>query len=129
HGSYQLFGSRAQDGKRALASRAQLRTRFEREAGLEHGRVIGRLLAGKPQIGLAEPFKGRKSVGLSPVPGRHEYSLEQIEAAPRHIDQKLVAVAEMPVGRRRAHSGKARSLGEGEARGAFFGNELERGAH
>ena len=54
--------------------------------------------------------------------------LEQLEAAARHIGHQRVAVAEMAIGRRRADPGRARRVGEGEARRPFSRDQLERGA-
>src|SRR5215471_6551726 len=59
---------------------------------------------------------------------RAQAYLELIEAAPCHVDQQLVAVAEMPVGCRRAHSCPAGSFREGKAGGALLRDQFQRGA-
>src|SRR5262249_28432986 len=51
---------------------------------------------------------------------------ESIEAAACYVDQQLVAVAKMPVGRRRAHSCPASSFREGEAGGALLRDQFQR---
>src|SRR5262249_56678979 len=48
------------------------------------------------------------------------------EAALRHIGHELVAIAEMPVGRRRTDPGPARRLSEGEAGGPLLRNQFQR---
>src|SRR5262249_46448351 len=51
------------------------------------------------------------------------------EAAPRDVRHQLVAIAEVPIRRRRADAGPARGFSKGEARGPFFGDQFERGTH
>ena len=53
--------------------------------------------------------------------------LEQLETAPRDIGDQRVAVAKMPVGRRRADPGRARRVGKGEPGWAFLRDQVERG--
>ena len=86
-----------------------------RNAGFEHRRVERRLGAGEFEIGLAEPVQRGESVGAAVVPGPRQRRLELLEAAQRHTRHQFVAVAEMPIGRRRADAGEARRLGESEA--------------
>ena len=50
-----------------------------------------------------------------------------LEAALGDVGHQGVAVAEMAVGRGRADAGLARGLGEGEARRALLGNQVEGG--
>ena len=65
-------------------------------------------------------------VGAAVVPGARQRRLELLEAAQRDARHQLVAVAEMPIGRRRADAGQARRLGEGEAGRALLGDQLQR---
>ena len=88
----------------------------DRNAGFEHRRVERRLGAGEFEIGLAEPIQRSERVGASAVPGARQRRLELLEAAQRHARHQLVAVAEMPIGRRRADAGEARGLRESESR-------------
>src|SRR4029453_8388655 len=48
------------------------------------------------------------------------------EAAPRHVGHELVAVAEVPVGRRRTDPGPARRLRKGEAGGPLLRDQFQR---
>jgi len=68
----------------------------------------------------------REGVGAAVVPGAREHCFELVEAAPRHIAHELVAIAEMPVGRRRADPGPARRLSEGEAGGPLLRDQFQR---
>src|SRR5262249_57016964 len=54
--------------------------------------------------------------------------LELIEAAAGDIGQQLVAIAKVPIGRRRADPRPARGFREGEAGGPFLGDQFEGGA-
>src|SRR5262249_45905311 len=87
------------------------------------------LVLGELQIGLADAVKGGERIGTTVVPGARQRNLELLEAAPRDVGQKLVAIAEMPVRRGRAHARPTRPLGKGEAGRALLRDQLERRAH
>ena len=59
---------------------------------------------------------------------RPQRSLKLLEAAPRHIDQQLVAVAIMPVRRGRADTSRTRRLRKGETRRSLAGDQVQRRA-
>ena len=128
HGGHEPFGGGAQHREGALARLAQFRVRLRRNAGLEHRRIIGRLVLGELQIGLADAVECREHVGTAAVPGRRKHGLELIKAAPRHVGQQLVAVAKMPVGRRRADPRPARRFREGKAGRTLLRDQFQRGA-
>ncbi len=127
-GRDQLLRRIAQHREGAVAALAQLRIGVDRNAGFEHRRVIGGLGARKGEIGFAEPVERRHRIGTAVVPGFGERRLELLEAAQRDVRQEFVAVAEMPVRRRRADAGPTGGLRKSEAGRAFFGNQLQRGA-
>ncbi len=120
------LGARAQHGEGALAELLQLGIVVERNPRLEHRRVIGRLLAGEGEIGLAQAQERRHRIRQALAPGMLQPRLEALEAALGHIGHELVAVAEMPVGRGLADTRRARRLGEGEAQRPLRRDQLER---
>src|SRR5262249_2918924 len=81
------------------------------------------------QIGAADALERGERLRTALVPGLREVSLEALEAAPRHIGHERVAVAKMAIGCRRTHAGRARGVGEGEASGAFLGDDVQRRAN
>ena len=89
---------------------------LERNAGLEHRRVIGGLAAGEVEIGATEALEGSGGIGQAVLPGGLERGLEELETTPRHVGDELLAVAEMAVRRRRTDARGPRGLGKGEAR-------------
>ena len=54
--------------------------------------------------------------------------LELLEAAQRDVGEKLVAVAEMAIGRGRTDARPARRLGKGETRRPLLRDQFQRGA-
>ena len=124
----EFFRRAAQHREGAVARLAQFRTGGERNAGLEHRRIVGRLGAGEFEIGFAQPVERGERVRAAVVPGPRQRRLELLEAAQRDAGQKLVAVAEMPIRRRRAHAGPARRFGKGEAGRPLLRDQFERGA-
>jgi hypothetical protein len=98
------------------------------DAGLEHGRIVGRLAPCESEIGFADTVEGCEGIWTAAVPSAFQRNPESIEAAPCYVDQQLVAVAEMPVGRRRAHSCPASSFREGEAGGSLLRDQFQRRA-
>src|SRR5262249_52864211 len=64
--------------------------------------------------------------GAAVVPGTRQRLGELVEAAPRHVDQEIVAVAEMPVRRGRTDARPARGLGEREPGRPLAGDQVER---
>ena len=101
---------------------------LERERGLEHGGVIGRLVAREGEIGAAEVFKCAQRIRAAFVPAPLEFGSEKVEPAPRHVRHQVVAVAEVSVGRARAHAGRARGFRHGESCRPLVGDQLERAA-
>jgi hypothetical protein len=67
-----------------------------------------------------------ESIWPAAVPSAFQRNRESIEAAPCHVDQQFVAVAEMPVGRSRTHSSPAGSFREGEAGGSLLRDQFQR---
>ena len=118
----------AQHLEGAVRRLAQPGIGVERDAGLEHRRVIGRLVAREMQVGAADILEGAIGVGPAVVPGAAQRALEQLEAAPGDVGEQRVAVAEMPVRRRRADPGPARRVGEGEPGRSLLRDQVERGA-
>src|SRR5262249_24934790 len=107
----------------------QLRTGVERNAGLEHRRVIGWLAAGEREISLAQTIERRERIGLAIVPRARERRLELLEATQRNARQQLVAIAKVPVRRSRAHARPARSFRKSETARPLLGNQLKCGAY
>src|SRR2546430_14624554 len=105
----------------------QVWTGVERNAGLEHGRVISGLAASKREIGLAQTIECRERVGPAIVPGARERSFELLEALQRNARQEFIAIAKVAIGGRRTYPRPARRFRKGEARGALLGNQFERG--
>ena len=54
---------------------------------------------GEGEIGPPQPVEGRLRIGPALVPGPRQRRLEDGEPARRDIRQKVVAVAEMAIGR------------------------------
>src|SRR5262249_2703776 len=75
----------------------------------------GGLVAGEGEIGAAELLEGGECIGRTVVPRLVERLCEALEAALRHVDHEGVAIAKMPVGRRRADARRTRGFREGEA--------------
>ena len=92
----------------------------ESEPRLEHGGVIGGLVAGEGEIGAADRLEGAQRIRAAVVPGRGQRGGEALEAAQGDLGQQRLGVAEMAVGRGRADAGQARRLGDGEAGRALF---------
>jgi hypothetical protein len=78
-------------------------------------------------MGFADPVKCREYIRTTAAPCTCQRSLELLEAAPRHVGQELVAVAEMPIGCGGAYSGPAGGLGKGNAGESFLRNQCQRG--
>ena len=123
----QRLGGAAQHREGALGGLAQPGIAVDRDADLEHRRVIGRLGAGESEIGAAEPLEGGERLRLAAIPGALQMRLEQFEPAPRDIGDQRLAVAEMAVGRCRADPGRARCVGKGEPGRPFLRDKAERG--
>src|SRR5262249_2179215 len=60
------------------------------------------------------------------VPGLRELLFELLEAALGDARQKLVAIAKVTIGRRRADAGHARGIGEGKPGRALLRDQVER---
>jgi len=88
--------------------------------------VVGGLGAREGEIGPADIVEGGERIGLAGGPAGREHRLEALEALARHVGQKRLAVAEVAIGRRRTDACGARGIGEGEARRAFFLDQLAR---
>ena len=86
---------------------------------LEHGGVVGGLVAGEREIGAADRLEGTQRIGAAVVPGGGQRGGEAVEAAQGDLGQQRLGVAEMAVGRGGADAGQARRLGDGEAGGAL----------
>ena len=86
---------------------------------LEHRGIIGGLAAGEVEIGPAETLEGGEGIGHAVVPGARQRRLELFEAAQRNFGEQLVAVAEMPVGRRRADAGQRAASAKVKPAGPF----------
>ena len=127
HGGDQLLDGFSQYTKAPLARFAQLRTGLQRNAGFEHGGVIGRLVSRKLQICPTEVSKCSERIGTAAVPGLPQGSLELLETAPRDIGQELVAVAEVPIRSCGAHAGPAGCLREGDPCRPFLRDQDQRG--
>ena len=104
----------AQHGEAAVGGLAQPRIVVERQPGLEHRRVIGRLVAREGEIGAADILERGEGIRAAVVPGAVEMRREQFETAARDIGDQRVAVAEMAIGCGRADPGRARRIGEGK---------------
>ena len=85
------------------------------EPGLEHHRVIRRLVAGEGEIGAAEILEGRERRRDAVVPRHVELGGEALETVAGDFGEQRIAVAEMAIGRRGADAGEPRRLGEAEA--------------
>jgi len=82
--------------------------------------------AGSEAASFGVVLSGTLSASVPGDGGTRQRLGEQVEAAPRHVDQEIVAVTEMPVRRRRAHARRARRFREREAARPFLRNEIER---
>ena len=120
------LGRLAQHGKGGIGGCAQFGGVVERDAGLEHRRIIGRLVAGEGEIGAADALERGEGVRPAVIPGAFEMRREQLEAAQRDIGDQRLAVAEMPVWRGRANPRRAGGLGESEPGGALARDQIER---
>ena len=60
---------------------------------------------------------------------KEDYGYDEVVAVLCDVGQEFVAVAKVPVRRRRTHAGPARRIGESEPRRSLFGNQFERGTH
>ena len=120
------LGGGADNAESALAGGQQRRIEIDRKPGFEHRRIECRLIAGKGEIGLADPLERGDGVRTPVIPGLRQQRLELLEAALGDAGKQFVAVAKMPVRRGRADAGHARGIGKGEAGRAFFGNQPER---
>src|SRR5712671_667780 len=58
----------AQHGKGGVGGVAQLRVAVERDAGLEHRRVIGRLVAGESEVGAPELTPAQRAASAKVKP-------------------------------------------------------------
>src|SRR5262249_53180934 len=125
HGGNELLGCLAQHRKAALAGFTQLGIGFQRNAGLEHGRVIGGLAPCEVQIGFPHVFKGLEDIGAAAAPRAFQRSLELLVTTPCDIGEKLVAIAEMPVRRCGAHPRPPRRLGKGKPGRALLRDQCE----
>src|SRR5262245_28454149 len=114
HGGDEPLGGGSQHGKGTLPRLLQFWARFGRDAGLEHGGIVGWLALCEPKIGFAEAVEGCEGIWTAAVPGAFKCNRESIEATPCHVDQQFVAVAKMSVGRRRTNSRTAGGFCEGE---------------
>src|SRR6202453_2391157 len=128
HRGADRVGGAAQHDESAFAGFPQRGIRSGRNASLEHCRVEARLSASEFEIGLAEPIQRGEGVGAPAIPGARQRRLELLEAAQSHARHQLVAVAEMPIGRRRTDPGKAGGFGESESGRPLRRDQLQRGA-
>src|SRR5215470_15429750 len=128
HGGNERIRGAPEHPEGVVARLHQLRTGIERNASLEHRRVIGGLAAREREIGFAEAIEGRERIGPAVAPRLLERGLELLEATQRNAGQKLITIAKVAIGRRRTDPRPARGFRKGEARGALLGNQLERGA-
>src|SRR4029079_16665065 len=122
-------GARTQPRKCFLARLAQFAIGIERNSRFEHRRVISRLAFGESEISFAEPVECGHHFRPAFIPCFGERACELFEASPSDIGEQRVAIAKMPVGRRRADASPARGFGEGETRRSLFGDKFKRGAH
>src|ERR1051325_3652976 len=120
------FRCAAQYREGGLARLAQFGVAVKRDTGLEHRRVIGRLVAGEGKIGMPDILERAEGVRPAVVPGLFKTRGEQLEPAQGDIGDQRVAVAEMTVGRGRTDSGPARRLGKGKAGRALTGDQVKR---
>src|SRR5882672_4761621 len=129
HGGDERIGRAPEHTEGVVARLHQLWTGIERNAGLEHRRVVGGLAASEREIGLAEAIEGRERIGPAIVPGARERNFELLEATQRNAPQELIAIAKVAIGCSRAHAGPTRSLRKSESARPLFGNQLKRGAY
>src|SRR5262249_10253187 len=122
----ETFGGGAYDTESAFGCRQQRRIGIDRNPGFEHGGIERRLLAGEGEIGLTDALERGEGIRTAVVPGAGQRRRELLEAALGDGGQQLVAVAKVPVWRRRADAGHARGVGEGEAGRALLPNQVER---
>ena len=91
----------------------------ERDARLEHRRIVGRFVAREREVGAAECLESRQCVGPAVVPCGGKRGRETLEAAQRHLGQQRLGVAEMTIRRAGADAGQPRRFGDGEPAGPF----------
>jgi hypothetical protein len=128
HGGDELLGGGPQHGEGPFSRVPHFRGCRGRDARFEHRGIVGWLAICEPKIGFAESVESCEGIWTAAVPGAFKRNRELIEAAPRHIDQQFVAVAKMPVGRRRTHSRPASSFREGEAGRSLLRDQFQRRA-
>jgi len=95
------------------------------DAGLEHGRIVGRLAPCESEIGFADTVEGCEGIWTAAVPSACKRNFELIKPAPRHVDQQFVAVAKVPVRRGRTHPRPSCSFRESKASGSLLRNQLQ----
>src|SRR5258708_27307325 len=76
-------------------------------------------------MGFAAPLERRDGIRAAVIRSVCEYRLEFFKTALRDRGKQFVAIAKMPVGRRRADAGHARGVGKGETGRAFFSDQPE----
>ena len=98
----------------------------DRDAALEHRRIVARVLPGEVEVGPPHRHERREPRRAAVVPGAVEPVGEHDEAAAGDLLDQLVAAAEVAVGRRGAHPRDPRRLGEGEAERPALLDQAER---
>src|SRR5207248_3539270 len=97
----------------------------KRNTSLEHRGVVSGLGASEFQIRLAHPIERGEWLRAALVPRPLEDNRELIESAQRDAGEKFIAVAEMAIGRGRAHPRPPCGLGKGKTRRSFLGDQLQ----
>ena len=114
-------------GRRRLGRRpaaAPARHRAERRPRT-YCRIERRLATRKGEIGAPDRFQRCHRIGLAVIEGSLQCGGKALEAALGDVGEEGVTVAEMAIGRSRAHSRRPRRLGKGEAGGTLGGDEVE----
>src|SRR5665647_3510739 len=75
------LGGCPDDAESALAGCLQCRVKIDGKPRFEHRRIERRLVAGKGEIGLADPLERRDGVGAPVIPGLRQRRLELFETA------------------------------------------------
>src|SRR5262249_17061631 len=95
HGGDEPLGGSSQHGKGTLPRFLQFWARFGRDAGLEHGGIVGWLALCEPKIGFAEAVEGCEGIWTAAVPGAFKWNRESVGATPSHLAPHFVSAGKM----------------------------------
>src|SRR5262249_1535154 len=121
-------GSASQYNKCPLPRFTQFGAGRKRNTGLEHRRVIGGLGSREFKVGLAQPIKRGERLRPAITPRPIKYNREPLESAQRDASEKFIAVAEMAIGRGRAHARPPRGLCKSETCRPLLRDQFQGGA-